>query len=124
MNSVRLNSGLNADLAIALADSTSTEFDIVQPFVADYELNHRQLVVYIIDCEAIDCIAETDRFDKMSKLVEGSPIKFLYSSPANPIDHKNVASDLDETIHKILDRKMDNLFNLNPAVSYAGVALS
>lgn len=45
VNNVGLNSGLNADLASVLnatwAGNLRNEFDLVRPFVTDYELNHR-----------------------------------------------------------------------------------
>ena len=40
VNDVRFNSGLNADVMQVLKNN-GNEFDLVQPFVADYEMNHR-----------------------------------------------------------------------------------
>lgn len=40
INDVRFNSGLNADVMDAL-QSEAQAHDLVQPFVADYEINHR-----------------------------------------------------------------------------------
>ena len=48
VNDVMLNSGLNADVLEALEFEETTGFDLVQPFVADYELNQRQIVIYMI----------------------------------------------------------------------------
>ena len=59
INNVQYNSGLNVDFLEAI-DNSQTEFDLVQPLVADYEINHRQLVVYILDCEKIDCYKRQD----------------------------------------------------------------
>lgn len=50
VNEVRLNSGLNSDVLDTLDDSSVTEFELAQPFVADYELNQRQIVIYMVDC--------------------------------------------------------------------------
>ena len=77
VNDVRFNSGLNADVMEALADGN--EFDLVQPFVADYEMNHRQLVIYVVDCEVIPCQAQNAlKFDKVASLTRGTPITLFY----------------------------------------------
>ena len=41
INDVKLNSGLNADIMEVLSSPSATAFDVIQPFVADYEINHR-----------------------------------------------------------------------------------
>ena len=64
INIVRYNSGLNKDFSVAIYTS-ETEFDLVQPLVADYELNHRQLTIYILDCKKVDCHVRHDLIDKL-----------------------------------------------------------
>ena len=41
VNDVRFNSGLNLDFADALLYSDGNEYELIAPFVAEYELNHR-----------------------------------------------------------------------------------
>jgi hypothetical protein len=51
---VEFNSALNADMIKALANAKD-EFELIRPILTDYELNQRQFVIYIVDCETIDC---------------------------------------------------------------------
>lgn len=41
INYVNFNSGLNADVFEVLTATNASVFDLIQPFVADYEINHR-----------------------------------------------------------------------------------
>ena len=54
INEVKFNSGLNEDFKNALEQGESG-FDKIQPIVADYEMNYRQLVLYVVDCELVKC---------------------------------------------------------------------
>ena len=53
INEVRLNSGLNSDFMKALDGAAENVYDFMSLFVADYELNHRQIALYLIDCELL-----------------------------------------------------------------------
>ena len=51
---VEFNSALNADMIKAL-EKAEDEFELMRPILTDYELNQRQYVIYIFDCEVLDC---------------------------------------------------------------------
>jgi hypothetical protein len=104
INDVGFNSGLNKDFdrAIHLSD---TEFDLVQPLVADYELNHRQLVVYVLDCEKIDCNQRQDLLVHLSELVKNTPIAIYYSQDSSKTN-RDLAKKIRSTIQDLLSINM------------------
>ena len=57
VNQVRFNTGLNEDFMAALKD-TNNKQNFITPLLTDYELNHRQIVLYIVDCEVLSCSIE------------------------------------------------------------------
>jgi len=54
INHVRFNSGLNEDFMAALKSPEISE-TLLTPLLTDYELNHRQLVLYVVDCDVLAC---------------------------------------------------------------------
>ena len=79
---MRLNSGLNADFMKALDGAAENVYDLMSHFVADYELNHRQIALYLIDCELLQCDKRRDILNRFEEIAHGTSINFIldYSS--------------------------------------------
>ena len=103
VNEVRLNSGLNADVLETLADNSFTEFELAQPFVADYELNQRQIVIYLIDCEKIECKQNGDVWNKLTDLVKDTPIAFFFVNEKRQMEPNNLAKQVELYAQAILE---------------------
>ena len=109
VNDVRFNSGLNADVMQVL-ENNGNEFDLVQPFVADYEMNHRQLAIYVIDCDVIACDGiNTQKFDKVSNLIKETPITLFFMDERRPLDPHALAKRIDQLIQATIERRKTDL---------------
>ena len=101
INDVRFNSGLNADVMDAL-QSEAQAHDLVQPFVADYEINHRQLAIYLIDCEVYEC----KQFNKLEKLIKDTPIQIIQISKGKKMEVHQLAKQIEATTKAYIECKV------------------
>ena len=81
INEIKFNTGLNEDFMAALESASAEKsFELIQPIVADYELNYRQLVLYMVDCETIKCDQQTMEFFA-SQLTIDTPFNIIWDKP-------------------------------------------
>jgi len=71
--------------------------------VADYELNQRQIVIYLIDCDAIDCKTDGDKWNKLTELVKDSPIAFFFVNEKRQMEPNNLAKQVDLYVRSVLE---------------------
>ena len=100
VNFVAFNSGLNADFFEAM--ESENELDLVQPFVADYEINQRQFAFYVIECEVINCDANWDKLHRLVDLVSDTPISISFSDRKHPLEQNTLAKDIKKAVAEIL----------------------
>ena len=110
VNYVNFNSGLNADFIEAM--QSVNEFDLVQPFVADYEINHRQFAFYVIECEVVDCDNNWDKLNKLADLVKDTPISISFSDRKHPLEYNNLAKDIRKAVVEALEKENKQAFSL------------
>ena len=78
---------------------------MVQPFVADYEINHRQFVFYVIECEVVDCDANWDKLNKLVELVKDTPISISFSDKKHPLEQNTLAKDIRKFTVEALEKE-------------------
>lgn len=105
VNNVKFNTGLNADLAYEMKDVRGTVYELLHSFVVDYELNHRQMAVYMIDCEVLNCEQNNRRFQEVVELTKGSPITILFFNDAKPIEVYKLAKQIKELAEQVIENK-------------------
>ena len=90
INQIRFNSGLNEDFIEALQDPGNKQ-KLISPLLTDYELNHRQIVLYLVDCEVINCSPSAKQ--NIETMLTNTPVSIIWNPPVQVVA-SNLAAEI------------------------------
>ena len=81
---------MNEDFIEALQDPANKQ-KLISPLLTDYELNHRQIVLYLVDCEVINCSPLAKQ--NIETLLTNTPVSIIWNPPVQVVA-SNLAAEI------------------------------